>query len=62
MLFPTLAKTQKYNSYSDHRKQVNNVIKTLFHEVPEDKMDITQEIFCAEYTAFDRKIVSFDAD
>ena len=31
-----IRKYAKYHSDSDNRKQVNNVIKTLFHGVPED--------------------------
>ena len=55
-------KDAKYNINIDHRKQVNNVIKTLFHGVPEDKMAVTQNLFWTEYTSFDNKIGSFDAD
>ena len=43
-------------------KQVNNVIKTLFHGVPEDKIAVTQDIFWTEYTEFDNNIGSFDTD
>ena len=43
-------------------KQVNNVIKTLFHGVPEDKIAVTQDIFWTEYTEFDNNIGSFYVD
>ena len=33
---PHICKDAKYHSYSYHRKQVNNVIKTLFCGLPED--------------------------
>ena len=41
-------KYEKDHSDSDNRKQVNNVIKTLFHGIPEDEMAITQVIFWTE--------------
>ena len=55
-------KYAKDHSDSDHRKQVNIVTKTLFLGASEDKMDVTQEILWTEYTDFDKKIGSFDAD
>ena len=55
-------KYAKDNSDSDNRKNVNNFIKTLFNGLPEDEIDVTQDIFCTEYTEFDNKIGSFDAD
>ena len=57
-----IRKDAKDHSDSDHRKQVNNAIKTLFHEVPEEEMNVTPDIFWTEYTEFDNKNVSFDAD
>ena len=50
------------HSDSDHRKQVNNIIKTLFHGLSEDKMAVTQDIFWTEYTYFDNKNGSFYGD
>ena len=47
-----MRKKVKYHSDSDNRKHVNNVIKKLFHEVPEYEMDVTQGIFWTEYTKF----------
>ena len=43
-------KYEKYHSDSDHRKQVNNIINTFFHGVPEDEMSVTKDIFWTEYT------------
>ena len=59
---PHISKDAKYHSDSNHRKQVNTVIKTLFHGVHEDEISVTQDIFWTEYTKFDNKIGSFDAD
>ena len=42
--------------------QVNKVIETLSHALSEDEMAVTQGIFWTEYTDFDNKNVSFDAD
>ena len=50
------------HSDSDHRKQANNVTKTMFHGLSEDKMAVTQDIFWTEYTDFDNKNVLFDGD
>ena len=61
-VIPHICKDEKDHSDIDHRKQVINVIKTLFHGVPEDEMDVTLDIFWTEYTDFDKKIGSFDAD
>ena len=58
---PHIHKDAKYHSYSDHRKQDNYVIKTLFSGASEDKMSVTQDIVWTEYTDFDNKIDSFDA-
>ena len=59
---PHIHKYTKDNSHSYHRKQVNNVIKTLFYGASEEEMSVTQDIFWTEYTDFDNKIGSFDAD
>ena len=50
------------NSDIYHRKQVNNVIKTLFSGASEEEMAVTQDIFWTKYTDFENKIRSFDAD
>ena len=42
---PHIHKDSKYHSDSDHRRHANNVIKTFFHGVPEDRMAVTQDIF-----------------
>ena len=57
-----ILKDAKDHSDSDNRKQVNNVIKTLFHGLSEDEMAVTRDIFRTEYTDFDKKIGSFDSD
>ena len=62
MSYSTHFQNAKYHSYSDHRKQVNNVIKKLFSGASEDEMSVTQDIFWTEYTDFDNNIGSFDAD
>ena len=61
-VIPYIQKDAKYHSYSDHRKQVNNIIKTLFSGASEEEMSVTQDIFWTEYTDFDNKIGSFDAN
>ena len=61
-VIPRIIKYTKDHSDSDHRKQVNNAINKLFHGLPEDEMDVTQEIFCTEYTDFNNKNSSFDGD
>ena len=61
-LITHIDKYEKYHSHSDHRKQVKNVTKKIFHGVPEDKMDVTKDIFWTEYTEFNNKDGSFDAD
>ena len=44
-VIPQICKSESYHSDSDNSKQVNNVIKTLFRGLPEEKMDVTQDIF-----------------
>ena len=61
-VIPHIRKDEKNHSYSDHRKKINNVIKTLFSGASEDKMCVTQDIFCTYYTDFDNNMGSFDAD
>ena len=61
-VIPHIRKDAKYHSDSDHSKQVKNVIKALFHGVPEYLMDVTQCIFWTEYNEFDNKNSSFNAD
>ena len=57
-----IIKDAKYHSYSDNKKQVKNVIKTLFHRLSEEEIVVTQDIFLTGYTDFDRKNVLFDGD
>ena len=57
-----ICKDAKYHSYSDHGKQVNNVINTLFYGASEEEMAVTLDLFWTEYTASDNMIGSFDAD
>ena len=61
-VIPHIRKYAKEHSDSDHRKQVNNVIKTLFSGASEEEMAVTQDIFWTEYTDFDNKIGAFDVD
>ena len=61
-VIPHILKYAKYHSDSDHRKQCNNFIKALSSESSEEEMAVTQDIFCTEYTDFNGKIGSFDAD
>ena len=55
-------KDAKYHLDSDQRKQVDNVIKNLFHGLSEDEMDFNQELFWTEYIDFDNKNGSFYGD
>ena len=57
-----ICKDVKKHSYSYHRKQVNNVINTLFHVLHEYEMVVTQDTSWTEYTDFDNKNSSFDGD
>ena len=61
-VIPHIRKDAKYQSDSDHRKEVNNVIRTLFHELSEDEMAVTQDIFCTKYTDFYNNNGLFDGD
>ena len=61
-VIPHICKDAKYNSDSDHSKQVNNIIKTLFFGSSEEEMAVTQDISWTEYTDFDKNIGSFDSD
>ena len=61
-VIPHICKDAEHHSDSDHRKQVNNVIKNTFHGLSEDKMAVTQELFLTEYTDFYNKIGSFSGD
>ena len=44
-VIPHIRKDEKYHSDSDHRKQVNNVINTLFSGSSEEKMAVTLDLF-----------------
>ena len=61
-VIPHIRKDAKYNSDRNHRKQVKNVIKTLFSGSSEEEMNVTIDMFWTEYTDFDNKIGSYDAD
>ena len=61
-VIPHILKDAKYHTYSDHRKQGNNVIKKSFNGLPECEMAVTQDVFWTEYTDFDNKNGSFDGD
>ena len=53
---------ERYFSDSDHRKQVINVIKKLFHGLSEDEIAVIQDIFQTEFTEFDNKNGLVDGD
>ena len=57
-----ICKDEKYHIDSDHRKKVNNVIKTLFHGLSEDEIDFNQYLFWNEYTESGNKNSYFDGD
>ena len=61
-LFPQIHKYAKDHSDIDDRKQVNNVIKTLFFGASEEEIAVTPDTFWTGYTAFDNKVGSYDAD
>ena len=61
-VIPHIRKDAKDHSDRTHRKQVNNVIKTLFSGSSEEEMNVTLDLFWTEYTASDNKIGSYDAD
>ena len=61
-VIPHIRKYAKDHSDRNRRKQVNNVIKTLFSGGSEEEMAVTQDIFWTEYIYIDKKIASFDAD
>ena len=61
-VIPHIRKDAKDHSYSEHRKQVNNLIKTLFHGLSEDEMDFTLDLFWTDYTDFDKNNGSFDGN
>ena len=44
-VIPQICKDAKDHSDSDNRKQVNNVIKTLFSGAPEEEMSVTIDLF-----------------
>ena len=50
------------HSYSDHRKQSNNVIKTIFYGLSEYEFDFTLELYWNEYTDFYKKNGFFGGD
>ena len=55
-------KDAKYHSDSENSKQVNNVINTLFSGASEEEMNVTLDFFWNEYTTFENKVVSYDAN
>ena len=56
-VIPHIRKDAKDHSDSGHRKQVNNVINTLFSGGSEDEMAVTLDLLWTEYTEFDNKLV-----
>ena len=61
-VIPNIYKDAKDIVDSDQRKQVNNVIKTLFHGSSEDEMAVTKDCLWTDYNEFDNKFGSFDAE
>ena len=61
-VIPHIHKGARYHSESDHKKNINNLIKILFHGLYVYKMAVTQDLFWSEYTEFDKKNGSFDGD
>ena len=58
-VIPHIHKDAKDHSYSDHRKQVNNVINTLFSGAYEEEIAVTLDLFWTKYTAFDNIVDLF---
>ena len=61
-VIPHICKDAKDHSDRNHRKQVNNVIKTLFSGSSEEEKNVTLDMFLTDSTAFDNKVGSYDAD
>ena len=61
-VIPHIRKDAKYNSDRNHRKHVNNVIKTLFSGSSEEETNVNLDMFWTAYTDFDNKVGSYDAD
>ena len=61
-VIPHIRIDAKDHSDRNHRKQVNNFIKTLFSGSSEEEMNVTLDVFWTEYSAFDNKVGSYDAD
>ena len=59
---PFIRKYAKDHSDIGNMKEVNNLTKTLFHGLSEDKMDVTQNLFCTEYSDFDNNNGSFGGE
>ena len=53
VLFPTLENMQSDNSDSNYRKQVHNVMNTLFHGLYENKLNFNPDLLWTGYTDFD---------
>ena len=61
-VIPHICIDAKDHSDRNHRKQVNKVIKRLFSGSSEEEMNVTLDMFWTEYTDFDNKVGSYDAD
>ena len=61
-VIPHIRKDAKDHSDRNHRKQVNNIIKRLFSGSSEEEMNVNLDMFWTEYTDFDNKVGSYDAD
>ena len=50
------------NSDGNHRKQVNNVIETLFYGLSEDGLTVNLDLFWSDYADSDHKNSPFDGN
>ena len=59
---PHIIKDESDNSDGEHRKQVNNVLKTLFYGLSEDEFNFTLDLFWTEYTDLNNNNIPFNGD
>ena len=51
-VIPHICKYVIFNKNEEHMKHINVVIKTLFHDISDDKINDIIETFWSEYTDF----------
>ena len=61
-VIPQIFKDASDHSDIDHRKQVNNFIKTFFRGLYEDEFHFTLDLFWTGYTDLDKNIGLLDGD